>query len=339
MTPPTVSVVTPTHNRANSLARVLDALSRQTYPAERLESIVVADGCTDGTAETLWARRDPFRLRIVAQSAQGPAASRNCALDLASGQLCLFLDDDVIPSRGLVAEHVRRHSAASNLVVIGPLLPPDRGVSAWVRWEGRTLRRQYMAMTTGAWEPSPRQFYTGNASVRTEHVRHVGGFNTAYRRAEDVELAFRLQRAGLRFVFHPQASGVHEADRPFGAWLAAAYEYGRADVAMGPIWGSKGLVEQKAQEVWRRNPLIRHLVLAGLTTNFPARPPADERRPPPWLRPLLGFEPVAWPLLSALFEIAYWRGVESAVEGRHAIEIIAGGRAAAASAFVGSRPQ
>src|SRR4051812_41580619 len=79
-TPPTtleVSIVIPTHNRAESLANVLDALALQTFDMARVEVVVVIDGSTDGTAEMLANRSWPLRLEVIEQTQSGVAAARN----------------------------------------------------------------------------------------------------------------------------------------------------------------------------------------------------------------------------------------------------------------------
>ncbi len=60
------------------------------------------------------------------------------------------------------------------------------------------LAKQYTAMLRGDWEATARQFYTGNASLRREPLLAVGGFDTAFRRAEDVEMAYRLDDRGIK---------------------------------------------------------------------------------------------------------------------------------------------
>ena len=67
-----------------------------------------------------------------------------------------------------------------------------------------------------------RQFYTGNASVPRELVVKAGGFDTAFRRAEDIELSYRLDQLGATFVFDETAMAHHLAERSFESWLAAA---------------------------------------------------------------------------------------------------------------------
>ncbi|WP_150118011.1 glycosyltransferase family 2 protein, partial [Meiothermus taiwanensis] len=91
---PTFSVVIPTYNRAQLLARTVRAfLAQDGVP---FEVIVVDDGSTDATPEVLAGFRDP-RLRVLRQPNAGLASARNAGLLQARGQYVLFNDDDIVP--------------------------------------------------------------------------------------------------------------------------------------------------------------------------------------------------------------------------------------------------
>ena len=109
----------------------------------------------------------------------------------------------------MLEEHARsHHEAGRDVVVLGPLLTPEGfEMAPWVRWEQEMLMKQYSAMLRGDWPATARQFYTGNASLRRSHILAAGGFDEGFRRAEDVELAYRLANNGLEFVFNIQAAG------------------------------------------------------------------------------------------------------------------------------------
>jgi len=133
-------------------------------------------------------------------------------------------------------------------------------MAPWVRWEQLMLMKQYKALLRGDWEASARQFYTGNASVRRSHIIAAGGFDENFRRAEDVELAYRLANNGLEFVFNIRAVGMHFADRSFRAWLDAAYTYGRNDVIFARDRNQPWLLPTIRREFMERHYLIRSLV-------------------------------------------------------------------------------
>ncbi|HEY4025106.1 MAG TPA: glycosyltransferase [Candidatus Dormibacteraeota bacterium] len=308
---PFFSVVMPTYQRRESLRRTLDTLARVQYPCDRFELVLVSDGSTDGSVEMARSLSLPFRVNVLDQPNQGPAAARNLALTHARGPFVLFLDDDVLASPGLIAEHARAHVEApsDDRVVIGTLLPPDTLRSPWVQWELDTVVKQYVAMAEGLYAPTPRQFYTGNASVRLERVRAAGGFDAGFKRAEDVELAFRLERMGLAFVFRPSASAVHMAERSLRSWIDAAHQYGRNDVVLGLRRGRPDMLAAIAREFWERNAATRLLVRAGLRAKGAERVLARPAAAAAWVALRLRRRRLSHAICSALFNLAYWRGV------------------------------
>ena len=314
---PAVTVVTPTHNRCRSLRRTLLALAEQDYPAERFEALVVADGCRDGTAAMLAALAPslPYRLRWIAQEQGGPAAARNRAVAAAAGDVIAFLDDDVVPVPGWLAAHMAHHACDERAVVIGPLSPGPRQRPAWVRWEDEGLQQQYRAMLAGVYGPTPRQFYTGNSSVRRHWLLEAGGFDDRLRRAEDVELAFRLLDLGLRFAFDPAADGRHHSERPFRAWRDIPRQYGRNDVLMARERGRAPLLAAIGREFHTRRagtrrlarlclgrPLPHRLALAGLALLIRA----GNR---------LGQDRLSMAACSGVWNLAYWQGLAEALGG------------------------
>jgi glycosyltransferase involved in cell wall biosynthesis len=259
---PYFSVVIPTYNRVARLRHVITALERQAYPSDAYEVLVISDGSTDGTDPYLDALRSTVRLRWFPQANRGPAAARNMGILKARGEFIVFIDDDVVPEPQLLGEHARSHrEAEKDVVVLGPLLTPEGfEMTPWVSWEQEMLMKQYRAMLRGDWPATARQFYTGNASLKRSHILAAGGFDEGFRRAEDVELAYRLADKGLDFVFNMQAAGMHFAERSFGAWLDAAYTYGRNDVIFTRDRNQKWLLPAVRKEFRERHFLIRSLV-------------------------------------------------------------------------------
>jgi glycosyltransferase involved in cell wall biosynthesis len=259
---PFLSVVVPTYNRLARLRHVITALEQQAYPADAYEVIVISDGSTDGTDAYLETYRSAMRLRWLPQVNKGPAAARNAGVQKAIGEYIVFIDDDVVPEPQLLEEHARSHrEAGRDVVVLGPLLTPESfKMTPWVSWEQDMLMKQYNALLRGDWQATARQFYTGNASLRRSHVVAAGGFDENFRRAEDIELAYRLADNGLEFVFNIQAAGMHFADRSYRAWLDAAYTYGRNDVIFVRDRNQKWLLPTIRQEFLGRHFLIRSLV-------------------------------------------------------------------------------
>lgn len=98
-----LSIIIPAYNVEAYIPRTLESLAAQTVPD--FETIVVNDGSTDGTEETV--RRFAAtgrlnRIRIVSQANGGVSAARNRGLQEASGDYVLFLDGDDYTAPDLV---------------------------------------------------------------------------------------------------------------------------------------------------------------------------------------------------------------------------------------------
>lgn len=310
-----ISVIVPTYNRRASLSRLLQALGRQTYPAARFEVVVVDDGSTDGTADAVRALDLAYPLRLLIQENRGPASARNLGVEQADGPVIVFLDDDVEPLPELLAVHGAIHGSRTGQVVVGPMLPPpDWPRPAWIRWEEEKLERQYQAMKEGRYACTPRQFYTGNASLPRSMFLDAGGFNVEFRRAEDVELAWRLAMRGARFRFEPGAQVLHYAERSFAAWSRTPYQYGQYDVRISRETGVD-VLSLAFREIGRRHPLSRAL----------ARYLADRKRTASLavaalggaarVGNLVGARRMTSAALSGLFNLLYWRGVSDELGG------------------------
>lgn len=258
---PRISVVVPTYNRRDRLHRVLLSLAEQDID-EPFEVVVVSDGSTDGTNQYLQSDEVPLPVNACLQENQGPAGARNTGVERAGGVLVVFVDDDVVAEPGLLRVHRDAHRRIGDrAVVIGPMLNPvDHPMSPWIEWEQAMLAKQYADMRAGRYAATARQFYTGNASVRREHLLAVGGFNTAFRRAEDIELAYRLDDHGLTFHFEPGARGRHYAERSYDAWKATAYAYGRNEMVFARDLGRDWIFRFTQESFDRLHVLTRGLV-------------------------------------------------------------------------------
>ena len=104
----TISVVIPTRNRAESLHRLLDALSRQD---RKPEEVIVADASdAPPDANTLGARYPALRIACL-RVAPSVCGQRNAGIQRANGSHVLLCDDDIEPPPDYIrrlAEHLER---------------------------------------------------------------------------------------------------------------------------------------------------------------------------------------------------------------------------------------
>jgi GT2 family glycosyltransferase len=205
----TVSIITPTHNRRRSLERLLLSIAGQDHPMERIEMVVVCDGCTDDTVSFLKEYSAPFSLKFIEQPGLGAANARNQGAALASGEQLIFLDDDIEASPGLVSAFVRACNREEDVVV--GYLPMELRKNApfyeimLTRW----WEEKYHLMSMPGYRYNFEDLLSGNFSLRAGMFRKVGGFNASFKCREDYELGYRLITAGAVISFCRDAWGYH----------------------------------------------------------------------------------------------------------------------------------
>lgn len=89
---PTVSVVVAAYNEAPIIAaRIHNALALD-YPVERLEVLIVTDGCTDGTEEVVRGVKDPRVRLLYRKDRSGKVNALNAAIPQAQGEIVVGSD-------------------------------------------------------------------------------------------------------------------------------------------------------------------------------------------------------------------------------------------------------
>lgn len=210
-----ISVVIPTHNRASILRRCLSALLDQTLDRARYEIIVVDDGSTDETPHLLTQSDGVHTFRLARNS--GPAAARNVGVRGARGRHVLFLDDDVLLAPGVLAQHLAAHQEASgdHIAILGNAIwPSDEPMSPFMRYliAGRVGGGPMYRLIPDRNEVSYHWFITRHVSVARTFMMQHGLFDEdfPYAYGEDTELAYRLQRQGLRIIYRPDIVVQHD---------------------------------------------------------------------------------------------------------------------------------
>src|SRR5215217_3365678 len=124
-----MTVVVPTYRRRDAVVRLLQALIdelRDEQVAAGVDLLVMVDGSRDGTLEAVQALECPVPLRALFHENAGRAATRNRGLAEAEGEILWFVDDDMVPTDGLLARHRRGHAGPTPRFMMGPCLhPPD----------------------------------------------------------------------------------------------------------------------------------------------------------------------------------------------------------------------
>ena len=216
MSIPEVTVVIPTYNRIDTLRHVIPALLRQDVRSDRYEIVVADSNSDDGTAAYLAdVAHDYPRVRHLPGAYTGRAMARNAGIAAARGAVVMFTDADIIASSDLLSRHLAHYADDANVSVIGMELQVS-SFEDYERLRDRPLERRPL-------HPSSRKtlswlyYLTGNASARKRDLDRVGRFDenfTGYGH-EDLELGYRLQKAGVKIVYDPHAIDYHWHPVPY----------------------------------------------------------------------------------------------------------------------------
>ncbi len=213
-----LSVVIPTKDRAEALARTLDALEAQRVGDDVLEAVVIDNGSSDGTVEQVRQRvaGATIPIRLLEEPNGGPAAARNAGVAAASGDIVLFLGDDTEPDGPeLLRTHLDLHRARpeDSYGVLGRITwSPRNEITPFMRWlENGGPQFHYCDINAGPVDAAS-YFYSSHVSVKRSLFNRAGGFDVRFPTAavEDTELGVRLSEAGLQLDYHPELLVLHD---------------------------------------------------------------------------------------------------------------------------------
>ncbi len=228
---PCVSVIVPVYNRPDALAVCLDALQRVSYPAGRVEVIVVDDASTDETARVAerWAGRVPVRV-VRAATHLGPAACRNLGARSAMGDILAFTDSDCLPDSAWLSTLAAEFGDARVAAAGGAVRPASDG--DWLqRYEAV---RSPLDMGTRPATVRPRTpvpyLVSANLLVRRNAFLEADGFDPALPIGEDVDLIWRIIERGGQVLYRPAGAVRHDHRHRLGAFLRRRAFYAGSEV-------------------------------------------------------------------------------------------------------------
>jgi cellulose synthase/poly-beta-1,6-N-acetylglucosamine synthase-like glycosyltransferase len=224
---PTISIIVPAFNEEAVIGECVESLLNLDYPEQLLEIIVIDDASTDRTKEIL---SGFSRIQVLSGGHQGPSAARNRALKLAKGEFVAFTDADcIVPPEWL--KELMRGFESDLIAGVGGIQKPRQDAS-----EMELVVDQVFNLLGFVANYSRKKPQLGlidhNASCNVIYRKSVliqlGGFDEALWPGEDVELDYRIIKAGYRLVQNPNVAVCHKRPNNFAQFNAMMYKYGQA---------------------------------------------------------------------------------------------------------------
>ena len=225
-----ISVVIPTHDRADSLVRAVTSALILDYPADRYEVVVVDNASRDATpsvARELQNTAGGGRVRYVRESRLGLHRARHAGARCARGRLLAFTDDDATFDRGWIRAYVEAFDAHPEMAAAGGPVrpawetPPPQWLLDYMAVQDPIVGGAAMFAILSLMEPftefrlDRHNFFVGtNMAVRRADLFELRGFNPdsfGPRWLGDGEdgLAHKLRRRGSMIGYVPAALVHH----------------------------------------------------------------------------------------------------------------------------------
>jgi glycosyltransferase involved in cell wall biosynthesis len=217
---PLISVIVPTRDRSQALARCLESLAIQTV-IDQLEVIVVDDGSL-AASEVASIVGSHARTRLIRREGRGPAAARNAGASAAHGSFLCFTDDDCAPwpdwSARLVEALKRGVDAAA-----GATLSAGGALAN----ASELVAHAPASFPSGGGGELP--FAPSNNVACTRAVFESIQFDESFPSAagEDRDWCARLTLAGYVLHSEPRACVVHHQDLTLSRFLRQQFGYGQ----------------------------------------------------------------------------------------------------------------
>lgn len=234
---PRISVIIPTYSRSASLASCLDSLTRQDYPRENFEVIVVDDGGQVDLEPIIESVASRLNINLVRQKNTGPAGARNTGVANATGEYIAFLDDDCALSENwlsIITQYLQHDSTR---------MYGGRTINALETNLYSAASQAMIDFLYGYYNAVPekaRFLASNNMAMARELFDAAGGFDSSFPGAcgEDRELCDRWLYLGHPISYVPEPLIFHYHDLGLRSFWKQHFNYGT---------GAKRFWESKAR--------------------------------------------------------------------------------------------
>ena len=233
---PTVTVQLPLYNEATVVARLLEAAGRMDYPRDRFE-IQVLDDSSDETTTIAEAKVRELRAAgINAEYVRRPnrvgykAGALDYGLGTATGELIAIFDADFVPQPEFlraVVGHFRDPSVGMVQTRWGHM---NKETSLLTKIQSLMLDGHHLVENRARFGAGYMFNFSGTGGIwRRKAIASAGGWQHDTL-TEDLDLSYRAQLAGWRFIYRPDVLTPAELPEDMSAFRAQQFRWAKGTV-------------------------------------------------------------------------------------------------------------
>ncbi len=272
---PLVTVQLPIYNELHVASRLLEAVATLDYPKSRLQ-IQVLDDSTDSTRELLREKsaelvRAGFVVDLIHRTDRSgyKAGALENGLKTAQGDFILILDADFVPNPDLLAKTIHYFTDPKVGMVQTRWGHINRDYSLLTKVQAMFLDG-HLVLEQTARSRSGRFFnFNGTAGIwRRSCIEAAGGWQHDTL-TEDLDLSYRAQLAGWRFVFLPWVVTPAELPVDMNGFKSQQHRWTKGSIQtckkiLSKVWGSSYPLFIKLEATAHLTANFAYLLLAAL---------------------------------------------------------------------------
>jgi GT2 family glycosyltransferase len=199
-----ISVIIPVYNSKYTISRCIDAVLSSDYPD--YECIILDDSSSDGSIDII--KEKAVRVVELKDGPHGPAYARNHGAEVASGDILLFIDADVIIQPDTLTKVVSLLSSNPSAVAVFGSYDNNPGDSGFLS-QYKNLIHHFVHQTA---REDASTFWSGCGAIHKETFQKMGGFDDKrFTRPsiEDIDLGYRLKAEGYHILLCKELQVTH----------------------------------------------------------------------------------------------------------------------------------
>ena len=221
---PLVSIVIPTYNRKDKLARLLESILNSNYPKDKIEIVVIDDASTDGTYDEIQEKFPGVNV-IRNEKELLTSGSRNVGIKNTSGKFIFLVDDDNVVDQNTISDLIKAMIDNEKIGVAGPIMyyynDPNIIWCAGIRRNYITSKITVIGrdeIDRGQFKQSlesedfPNAFMIRRKAIEEVRMFDEVNFPIHY---EESDFCQRVRKAGYKIITIPSAKVWHDIPSSF----------------------------------------------------------------------------------------------------------------------------